>query len=263
MLHFRHINRSPIRSPEANVTRHRPEDIYFPQNLTGRRQFYNGSFPVPGYVEIAINVTTHSVEAEVVEFLEQPFTGQRSIASDLESPNITLDAFVHVERFAVGTYFNAIAGAHVFGEILNTSIRIDSPELPGALFPIRITCVESAVRCQGQIVRLTHLIAVREDRDFFRRRIDTQNIVPDVVSNEHDTRLRKTDSIAHTLPWKFHEYRTLPIRRNLTDGLLPFEINGVDIPLGIASRPLDSDGERTFGGEWSRNEQRFIGRLRV
>ena len=61
------------------------------------------------------------------------------------------------------------------------------------------------------------------------------------------------------LPGSVDEDLALAVGRDLADGLLPGEVDGVDVALGVAGRPLDARGELALPGQRLGHEQVLVG----
>jgi len=96
---------------------------------------------------------------------------------------------------------------------------------------------------------------MRPDRDSTRLGINAQNVVPDIVGDIHRSVTTNDDAVADAVTGQFHIDLTFPVGRYSADGLLPLEIDGVNIPLGITRWSLDAGRERIFRRQWPCYEQ--------
>src|SRR5207247_3157258 len=91
---------------------------------------------------------------------------------------------------------------------------------------------------------------------------NAQNVVPHIIRDVHHSVATNDDAVADAVAGQHHKHFTFPVGHHLADGLLPVEIDGVDIPLGVTGWSLDATREGIFRRQWPGYEQRFFGSLR-
>src|SRR3712207_4610777 len=82
-----------------------------------------------------------------------------------------------------------------------------------------------------------------------RLHVDAPDVVIRVVGDVHVAAPVEPDAVADAAERQLQEDASLPVRRYQTDRPLPLEVDGVDVPGGVASGTLRSGGEDTGLGE--------------
>src|SRR5262249_30258688 len=162
-----------------------------------------------------IDVAAHAVKAVIVEFLQQSFIAQGAVGSDGEGPDISLHALVDVKDLAIRAEIDAVGGPHAGSREGYFAGSVDAPDLASGLGTVRIAGIEGAVRSDGQVIGLVHLLFVSEDGDLARFRIDTQDVVADIIGDVHEALLVEDDAVADALPRQGDKNLALTIGRDL------------------------------------------------
>ena len=90
---------------------------------------------------------------------------------------------------------------------------------------------------------------MRQHRYGARLGVNAQNVVPHVIGDVQGAVSTNHDAIARAGTRQLHENFTFPVGRDPADGLLPIEIDGVDIPSGVTGWSLDAGREGNAGGK--------------
>ena len=80
----------------------------------------------------------------------------------------------------------------------------------------------------------------------------------DVIGDVHHPLAVEDDAVAGALAGQRDEDLALAVGRDLADGLLAGEVDGVDVALGVAGRPLDAGRERLLGGQRRGDEELLL-----
>ena len=151
-----------------------------------------------------------------------------------------------------------LAGPHLRGRQEGLAVPVDAPDLAGAVVPVGVAGVERAIRGDGQVVGLVHLVVVGEDGDFLCLRVDAQDIVADVIGDVHLPLGVEDDAVAGALAGQGHADLAFAVGSDLADGLLLGEVDDIDVAPGIAGRALDAGGKGLVRGERRGDEKLFL-----
>ena len=132
------------------------------------------------------------------------------------------------------------------------AIRPNSPQLPCRLGPIWVAGVQYIICGDGEIIRLIHPRLVGVNRNVPRLHVHLQHIVIGVVRDKHISRTIEAYAVADTAAREFYEYAGFSSRCDLSDGVLPRIIDGVEISLRITGRDLSTPDVNPLTGVNSR-----------
>src|SRR6516162_10021513 len=128
-----------------------------------------------------------------------------------ESPDAALNALVDVERLTVRADVDPVRSAHVRRDLCYSAVRVDAPELAGAILPVRVAGVERSIRADCEIVRLIHSVVMREDRNSPGAKVDPKHIVVRVVGYVHLALPIESDPVANAAGRQLHEHLAAPL----------------------------------------------------